>query len=144
MPPRDITFTLIGFAILLGTVLLTTRFPGSRVFKELSYSLSFSEERALEDLDTLSIALGRYHTTTDTYPTTAQGLDALLNRPAAAPIPATWSPKLETLPADPWSRPYTYEFHGDRDDESGRELDLYSLGPDGIPSDDDIEAIIDL
>ncbi len=144
MPTRNITLTLVGFAILLGADLLSSRFPESRIHRALAYSFDRSEEIALEDLDTISIALGRYHTATRTYPTTAQGLDALVRRPEVPPVPLTWSPKLDILPVDPWARPYVYEFHGDRDEISGRQLDLYSLGPDGIPSSDDIEAEIDL
>ena len=144
MPSRNITLTLLGFALLLGVLILSSKFPESSIHRTLTYSLDDSWDTALEDLETISIALGRYHTTARSYPTTEQGLAALVARPTAAPVPAAWSPKLETLPTDPWDNPYVYEFHGEPDANSGRQLDLYCLGPDGIPSDDDIEAEIDL
>jgi len=41
-------------------------------------------------------------------PTSEQGLSALLNKPAASPVPPNWRPYLEKLPADPWNQPYRY------------------------------------
>ncbi len=86
----------------------------------------------------LSAALDLYKLDTAAYPTTEQGLAALINQPTAAPVPTKWSGpylKKKKIPKDPWSRDYAYAFPGTHN--SG-EYDLFSLGPDGVESKDDI------
>ncbi len=69
------------------------------------------------------------------YPTTEQGLQALITAPANS---ERWrGPYLEggKIPLDPWNRPYQYRYPGTKN-PSG--YDVFSLGPDGVESDDDI------
>lgn len=71
-------------------------------------------------------------------PTTAQGLQALLQKPTTSPIPENWNgPYLEKLPVDPWGRPYQYLSPGTN---RPHDYDLSSLGKDPKPdaSKDDI------
>ncbi|MCK4882722.1 MAG: type II secretion system protein GspG, partial [Candidatus Omnitrophica bacterium] len=64
------------------------------------------------------------------YPTTAQGLKALLTKPSSTPAPRNWNgPYLEGEPLDPWKVEYGYKSPG-ANNTTG--YDLYSLGPDGI------------
>ena len=65
---------------------------------------------------------------TSDYPTAEQSLQALVQRPATEP---KWAgPYLsKALPADPWGRPYLYQFPG----EQGHDFELRSLGKDGQP-----------
>jgi len=66
------------------------------------------------------------------YPSTAQGLNALIARPADVRNPAKWEgPYLDkgSVPMDPWNNPYQYAYPGQRN-PSG--FDLWSMGPDGV------------
>ncbi|MDR2016386.1 MAG: type II secretion system major pseudopilin GspG, partial [Burkholderiales bacterium] len=65
---------------------------------------------AKTDIATLMTALKLYRLDNQRYPTTEQGLNALVTRPATPPIPPNWKPGgyLERLPQDPWGRPYQY------------------------------------
>ncbi len=83
--------------------------------------------------DTLKAALFRYRIDNGRYPTTEEGLDALLNRPGEAP---NWNgPYVSNLPADPWGQDYRYQFPGKNNTDK---YDLFSLGSDGVESADDI------
>ncbi len=60
------------------------------------------------------------------FPSTEQGLIALLKKPSSEPIPQNWNgPYLEKNPIDPWGRPYQYESPGKH---RPHDYDLYSLG----------------
>ncbi len=86
----------------------------------------------------LAAALDLYEMDNGMYPTTDQGLEALLRRPSRPPEPVGWSGpylKRARLPKDPWGRAYVYRSPV-RGGPEGYEL--YSLGPDGIESADDI------
>jgi general secretion pathway protein G len=71
-------------------------------------------------------ALKLYELDNGFFPTTEQGLKALIKKPSTSPIPQIWNgPYLETLPVDPWSRPYQYEAPGTH---RPHDYDLYSRG----------------
>ena len=95
---------------------------------------------AKADLKTLAGALDRYEVDSGRFPTTEQGLAALLVKPSSAPEPKSWKgPYIDgrELPKDPWGNPYVYRFPGERNTQG---YDLYSAGPDGQPgTEDDIE-----
>ena len=81
---------------------------------------------ARTDVNNLMQALKLYRLDNQRYPTTEQGLQALLTKPAAAPVPPNWKPYLDKLPNDPWGRPYQYLNPGIKG-----EIDVMSLGADG-------------
>ncbi|URW76996.1 type II secretion system major pseudopilin GspG [Sphingomonas donggukensis] len=62
------------------------------------------------DIRTIGAALKMYRLDNGQYPTTAQGLKALVEKPTATPVPANWSAEgyLPQLPVDPWGNPYVY------------------------------------
>jgi general secretion pathway protein G len=95
---------------------------------------------AQTDLVELSSQLELYEKLNGFYPTTAQGLQALVSRPQSSPIPEHWIQQLRKNVVDPWSHPYVYRFPSTRDSNT---FDLFSLGPDGIESNDDIRARLD-
>jgi len=81
---------------------------------------------AKTDVNNVMQALKLYRLDNQRYPSTEQGLNALVSKPGASPVPPNWRPYLDKLPADPWSRPYQYlnpGVHG--------EVDVLSLGADG-------------
>ncbi len=85
--------------------------------------------KAQQDLRAIASALNLYRLDNFRYPTTDQGLDALVTRPSLPPDPPKWRSGgyLEFLPTDPWGRPYQYLHPGQRG-----EFDVYSLGADGL------------
>jgi general secretion pathway protein G len=81
----------------------------------------------------IATALKLYELDNGRFPTTEEGLNALLTAPASAP---NWNgPYLEKKPIDPWGRQYQYKSPG----QHRTDYDLYSLGPDGTESADDIK-----
>lgn len=83
---------------------------------------------AKTDVNNLTQALKLYKLDNQRYPTSAQGLQALLNKPTDNPIPTNWKRYLDKLPNDPWGRPYQYLNPGIKG-----EIDVFSLGADGEP-----------
>jgi general secretion pathway protein G len=85
---------------------------------------------AQADVRTLSQALKLYKLDNGNFPSTEQGLRALVERPTLAPLPNNWKQGgyLERLPKDPWGTDYQYLFPGIKG-----EFDLYSLGSDKAP-----------
>ncbi len=91
--------------------------------------------KARQDIRALEASLNLYKLDNYEYPTTDQGLEALVNKPDSPPEPPAWKDGgyLDRLPQDPWQQTYQYlnpGLHG--------AIDVYSLGPDRQPSDDDI------
>ena len=84
----------------------------------------------------LALALRLYEVDNGRYPSSEQGLAALLQKPTSPPTPKNWKgPYLEQEPLDPWRKPYVYRYPGSH---PPRDYDLYSLGPDGAEGNDDI------
>lgn len=82
----------------------------------------------------IATALKLYELDTGGFPTTEQGLAALLEKPVISPVPDSWNgPYIERKPIDPWGRPYVYKAPG----EHRPDYDLYSLGKDGKERTDD-------
>ncbi len=84
--------------------------------------------KAQQDIRSLESALKMYKLDNFAYPSTDQGLEALVKKPDGNPKPRNYNPKgyLESLPQDPWGNAYLYLNPG----EHG-EIDIYSLGADG-------------
>ncbi len=95
--------------------------------------------RVKHDLRALQSALDLYRLDNFVYPSTDQGLEALVTRPAGAPEARNWKAGgyLDRVPGDPWGTPYQYLNPG----EHG-EIDLYSLGADGQPGGEGVNADI--
>lgn len=84
---------------------------------------------AKQDIQALAQALKLYRLDNQRYPTSAQGLLALVQRPSVAPLAPNWKPGgyLDRLPKDPWGHEYLYlnpGLHG--------EIDILSYGADGV------------
>jgi general secretion pathway protein G len=94
---------------------------------------------AQQDIGALMQALKLYRLDNLRYPTTEQGLGALVARPSLAPAPANWKPGgyVERLPKDPWGNPYQYLSPGLRG-----EIDVFSYGADGVAGGEGVDADI--
>lgn len=95
--------------------------------------------KARNDIRVLSNQLNLYRLDNYVYPSTDQGLEALVNRPGGRPEAPNWKNGgyLDRLPSDPWGRPYQYLQPGQHG-----EFDLYSLGADGRPGGEGSDADI--
>ncbi|MCR6702011.1 MAG: type II secretion system major pseudopilin GspG [Dokdonella sp.] len=83
--------------------------------------------RARQDIQGIVTALNLYKLDNFTYPSAAQGLQALVTRPSGQPEAPNWKgPYLNQMPKDPWGRPYQYQMPGQRG-----AVDVYSFGADG-------------
>jgi len=92
---------------------------------------------AQTDITSISNALKIYKLDNGRYPTTDQGLQALVTKPTSGPIPGGWKGYLDKLPDDPWKKPYQYAnpgVHG--------EIDVFSFGADGQPGGEGEDADI--
>ncbi|HAS81554.1 MAG TPA: type II secretion system protein GspG [Verrucomicrobia bacterium] len=84
--------------------------------------------------ETLTTPLLSYRINMGRYPTTSEGLDALLRRPSEDAV--SWrGPYIKQLNPDPWGNPYQYRSPGDHNPDG---YDLWSWGPDGKEGDPDI------
>ena len=86
----------------------------------------------------LATGLDLYELDNGHYPTTEQGLIALIEKPTSTPVPNNWNGpylKKKKIPQDPWGRDYVYVSPGIHNTE---DYDLYSYGPDGVEGHDDI------
>lgn len=94
---------------------------------------------ARQDIASLMQALKLYRLDNLRYPTSEQGLQALVARPESAPVPTNWKAGgyVERLPKDPWGNPYQYLNPGRRG-----EIDVFSLGADGAPGGEGTDADI--
>ena len=90
--------------------------------------------KAKQDVRALEEALNRYKLDNYDYPSTEQGLDALVKKPGGSPEPKRWKgPYVKKVPNDPWQNPYQYlnpGVHGI--------VDVFSTGKDATSSSDDI------
>ena len=83
---------------------------------------------ARQDVGAIMQALKLYRLDNGEYPSAAQGLRALVEKPTAGKIPTNWHSYLERLPNDPWGKTYQYLNPG-----TNGEIDVFSLGADGEP-----------
>ncbi len=81
---------------------------------------------ARTDISNLMQSLKLYKLDNQRFPTGEQGLQALVAKPTAGPIPNNWKPYLEKLPSDPWGNQYQYVNPGVKG-----QVDVFSFGADG-------------
>jgi general secretion pathway protein G len=117
-----------GFTLMeLLVVLVIIGVLGALIVPNLFSSLDDARTTAARtDINTLVQALKRYRLDNQRYPSTEQGLAALVTRPTTGAVPPNWKPYLDKLPTDPWGRPYQYLNPGVRG-----EIDVFSFGADG-------------
>lgn len=90
---------------------------------------------ATADIDTFSSALVTYQSMATRYPTTDQGLAALVSKPSSAPAPRQWRKLMDEVKPDPWGNPYRYQFPGKHNGNA--KPDIWSMGEDGIDGNED-------
>jgi general secretion pathway protein G len=121
---RGLGFTLMELLVVLAILGLLMSLVGPRVLNQLGGAKTKTAAIQIKDLEQ---ALEMYKLDVGRFPSSNEGLDALVSKPPSAP---GWNgPYLKSdVPLDPWNREYMYKYPGDR-----AELDIYSYGQNGTP-----------
>ena len=93
--------------------------------------------KAKQDVLAIQNALDLYKLDNGMYPSTDQGLMALVEKPTSNPVPHDWKSYLKSLPKDPWGRDYLYLNPGQHG-----EVDVFTYGASGQPGGSGINAEI--
>jgi general secretion pathway protein G len=118
-------FTLLELLVVLAILGLLIGLVAPAVMRQFGAA---KEKIAQQSVERLATVLDMYKLDVGSYPTTDQGLQALITQP---PGVAHWSGpylKGDKLPQDPWGHPFAYRSPSER---PGHDFDLYSLGPKG-------------
>ncbi len=121
-------FTLLELLVVLIILGLLAALVGPRLIGRVGKAKT---EIAKSQIALLESALDQYRLDMGHYPSTEEGLEALINPPEDEEAKAKWlGPylKKKKIPKDPWGRPYQYRCPGEHGD-----FDLWSYGADGQP-----------
>jgi len=127
-------FTLLEIMIVVILISLLAGFASVKIIGRFQRAKIKIAESTIKG--TLGVALGQFYVDNDFFPTTDQGLAALVEKPAGSPEPRQYDAEgyLDELPLDPWDTPYSYECPGRH---NPRRYDLWSAGPDRQSGTDD-------
>lgn len=114
--------SIIGLLLAAGIHLTRGQLEGAR------------ETRVYADIQAISVQLKLFEATNGFFPSSEQGLMALVERPASNPKPRQWRQLLERVPLDPWQNEYVYVRPGKKNSNG---FDLYSKGPDATANTED-------
>ena len=121
-------FTLIELMVVIAILALLGGIVAPQVMNKLKEA---RPQKAQIDIERIGLALDMYAVQNGQYPTTEQGLDALLKKPTSQPEPLDWKGpyvKPGTKFVDPWNKTYVYVSPSTHE---GYDYDLSSYGPDG-------------
>jgi len=122
---REAGFTLLEILVVITIIGLLIALVGPAVLRQLSGARNSIAKQSIERIGTV---LDLYNLDMGSYPTTQEGLAALIHKPAGA---TRWNGpylKGDAVPLDPWNHPYVYRNPSDR---KGHDYDVCSAGPKG-------------
>jgi len=128
-------FTLIEIMVVVVIIGLLAAIVAPNVIGNIDQA---AITRARQDVRSIETALSLYRLDNFRYPSTDQGLQALVSNPGENAAP-NWKSGgyLDRVPSDPWNNPYQYRNPGQRG-----EFDVWSFGADGQPGGEDVDADI--
>jgi general secretion pathway protein G len=131
-------FSLIEIMVVLVIIGLLVSIVAPNVLNQADDART---QKVFADFSAIETSLSMYKLGNYNYPTSEQGLEALVDKPTIDPIPNNWKKGgyLKELPLDPWGRPYLYLSPAEFSDE---DFDIYSLGADGVTGGEDQNADI--
>jgi general secretion pathway protein G len=119
-------FTLVEILLVVVILAMLAAFS-------VPFLLGQSEETKIQlassQVKTFERDLDRYQLNCGAYPTTEQGLAALVEEPQEEPVPKKWVQTIAELPLDPWGNEYQYAYPGEHNGK--KKPDVWSFGPDG-------------
>lgn len=120
-------FSLIEIMVVLVIMGLLASIVAPNVMEALSGSKA---QKVQADFANIETALKMYKLDNFVYPSSEQGLEALVSRPTSSPEPKNWRKGgyLPEMPVDPWGNDYLYLSPSD----SGKPYEIYTLGADGV------------
>ncbi len=121
---RAAGFSLLEMVIVLGIIAVII---GGAITVMGKVGEGAKRTQVSSDFNSIGAALRMYQTNNGRFPTTQQGLDALVNKPSSTPVPKRWVKLMDRVPTDPWQTPYGYKFPGSVDNTT---FELISAGPD--------------
>jgi general secretion pathway protein G len=121
---RAAGFSLLEMVIVLGIIAVIA---GGAITVLKRVGDGAKRTQVSSDFNSLGASLRMYQTNNGRFPTTAQGLDALVNKPGGTPVPKRWVKLADRVPNDPWGEPYGYKFPGTHDQTT---FEIISKGPD--------------
>jgi general secretion pathway protein G len=119
-------FTLLEMVIVLGIIAMIL---GGAIFAMRGIGDAAKLRQVESDFKSFESALAMYKLNAGTFPSTQQGLKALVEKPTSTPAPRRWTQVMNKIPEDPWGAPYTYRFPGKK---RANEFEIISKGPDGM------------
>lgn len=131
-PPSAITrrrnagFTLLEMVIVLGIIAMIL---GGAIFSMNKIGDSAKLSQVEADFKSFQSALSMYKLNAGTFPTSQQGLKALVDKPSGTPVPRRWVQVMSKVPLDPWGSDYKYRFPGKK---RANDYEIISNGPDGL------------
>ena len=123
---RNSGFTLLEMVIVLGIIAMIL---GGAIFAMKGIKGTAMVSQVEADFKSIDTSLMGYQLLAGNYPTTQQGLQALVTKPTSTPVPRRYNQILKKVPLDPWKNEYGYRFPGSK---NAAEPEIYSKGPDGI------------
>jgi general secretion pathway protein G len=131
-------FTLIELLVVILILGLLAGIVGPRLF---GHADEAKQTKARVQIENFSSALKMYKIDTGTFPTSEQGLEALVVQPQSGDAPKHWKKggylAKKQIPKDPWGNDYLYLCPGVHDD-----FDITSYGADGVPGGEDFNRDI--
>jgi general secretion pathway protein G len=117
-------FTLLEIMIVVGIIVILLGLAISKI----GNPTGFAKQTAVRaDVQAIGTQLQLYESMNGFYPTTEQGVQALVTQPSTDPQPTRWYQLFKQVPKDPWGSEYLYRCPGQKHPDS---YDLYSAGPD--------------
>lgn len=123
---RRAGFTLLEMVIVLGIIAMIL---GGAIFSMNKIGNSAKLSQVEADFKSFESALAMYKLNAGAFPTTQQGLKALVEKPSSTPVPRRWIQVMKKVPSDPWGADYGYRFPGKK---VASDFEMYSKGPDGM------------
>lgn len=135
---RESGFTLIEIMVVLVIIAIL----GALIAPQIIGQVDNARIKATKlDIRTLTTALDMYQMDNFRYPTTEQGLEALIKAPEVEPLARNWRPqgylRSKAVPKDQWGNDYIYR---QPSAQQGGAYDLYTLGADGQPGGEGADA----
>jgi general secretion pathway protein G len=133
---RQSGFTLIEIVVVVAIIAILAAIVVQQVVGRVDDA---QVQRARADVQTLSSALNIYKLDNFNFPSSQQGLDALVHKPSGQPEARNWKQGgyIERLPKDPWGNDYQYQSPG----QHGA-FDVFTLGRDNKPGGEGVDADI--